>query len=231
VNGGPKQGFARNEFAASFTSTTRLARFVIGPVEVWPLGGELVHDGPGTMYMATVSRAELSYAGEVFPVPGAGYAVVPGAAVVRGGSGLSVVHRAHRGLFSVGGPVEATGRLRYIDGCRDTVLVAPVVRGDPCLNLLHLPPRTVQSDHHHPSLRVGLIVSGRGICVLGDGRSTVLNPGVVFFLPAGTIHRFETAEDDLLLMAWHPDSEVGPTDDDHPMLNRTLQPDSAERVR
>jgi len=31
------------------------------------------------------------------------------------------------GLFAVGGPVEATGRLTYIDGCTDTVLAAPLV--------------------------------------------------------------------------------------------------------
>ena len=32
--------------------------------------------------------------------------------------------------------------------------------GDPCLNLLHIPPSTRQSAHTHPSIRVGLIVSG-----------------------------------------------------------------------
>jgi quercetin dioxygenase-like cupin family protein len=183
------------------------------------------------MYMLTLARAEVIPALETFPVPAAGYAVVPSVAMVRGGSGVSIVHREHCGLFSVGGPVEATGRLAYIDGCRDTVLVAPVVQGDPCLNLLHLPPGTVQSDHYHPSVRVGLVVSGQGVCVLEGGRLTPLVSGVVFFLPAGATHRFETDATDLLLMAWHPDSDVGPTDDDHPMLNRTLQPASDERLR
>jgi hypothetical protein len=35
----------------------------------------------------------------------------------------------------------------------------------------------------------------------------------------------------LLVMAWHPDSDSGPSHDDHPMLNRTLRVESPERVR
>ena len=230
-DGDPGQASERGRCVASFDSVERFTSFRVGPIEVLPLTHKLDHNGVGTMYVVTLARAEVLLAGETFPIPAAGYAVLPSAAEVRGGSGVSVVHREHHGLFSLGGPIETTGRLAYIDGCRDTVLVAPVVRGDPCLNLLHLPRATVQSDHHHPSVRVGLVVSGRGTCVLDGGRLTSLVPGVVFFLPAGATHRFETEATDLLLMAWHPDSDTGPTDDDHPMLNRTLQPASDERLR
>jgi hypothetical protein len=31
-----------------------------------------------------------------------------------------------------------------------------------------------------------------------------------------------TAEESLDILAWHPDSDFGLTDEDHPMLNRTL---------
>jgi hypothetical protein len=123
------------------------------------------------------------------------------------------------------------GRLSYIDGCRDTLLVAPVVRGDPCLNLLSLPGGLVQTDHQHPSERVGLVVAGGGVCVSGPGRRDELAHGSLFVLPPGLVHRFESDPDaGLLLMAWHPDSDSGPTDDDHPMLNRTLRPGSTERI-
>lgn len=215
---------------AAFEPIQQLSPLRVGSVEVGPLvGGGLDHDGVGTMFIVTLDAAAAHVAAGVFPIPAAGYAVLPAAASVHGGHGVAIVDRSHRGLFVVGGPIEATGRLAYIDGCRDTVLVSPVVRGDPCLNLLHLPPGTIQSDHDHPSARVGLVVSGRGTCILGGSRAD-LAPGVVFFLPAGVTHRFETDKADLRLVAWHPDSDVGPTDDDHPMLNRTFRPGTNERV-
>ena len=141
----------------------------------------------------------------------------------------------HRGFFVVGGPVEPSGRLRYIDGCTDSVLVAPIRRGDPCLNLLHLPAGTLQTNHVHPSVRVGLVVRGHGRCVLSGGVAEgveTLAPGTVFLLAPDTVHRFETdADEALLLMAWHPDSDTGPTDDDHPMLNRTFVGDTGAAGR
>jgi hypothetical protein len=76
------------------------------------------------------------------------------------------------------------------------------------------------------------VVDGAGTCVSGEDHRDAMRSGSVFVLPAGTCHRFETGpHDHLLLMAWHPDSDVGPTDDDHPMLNRTLRPGSGLRVR
>jgi quercetin dioxygenase-like cupin family protein len=210
-----------------------LRPFSSGDVTVAPLLGPAVdHDAVGTMFVVTLEPAHLDTAAGAYPIPACGYAVLPAVASVRGGLGVAVVHRQHRGLFSVGGPVEHTGRLTYIDGCSDTVLVAPVVRGDPCLNLLVLPAGTRQTDHHHPSDRIGLVLSGHGTCVVGGpAERHELGPGVVFSLPAGATHRFETTTSALRLVAWHPDSDVGPTEDDHPMLNRTLRPGTTERVR
>ncbi len=189
------------------------------------------HPGGATAFVLAAAAAQVRVAHGVHPIPAHGFAVLPDRARIVGGRGLIVLVDRHRGLFGVGGPVEPTGRLRYIDGARDTVLVAPVVRGAPCLNLLHLPASTVQTDHDHPSVRVGLVVSGSGTCILA-GRTEALRQGTVFVLPAGAVHRFETpADDGLRLMAWHPDSDTGPTDDDHPMLNRTLQPGTGLRVR
>ena len=221
-----------NDLPPTFAVAPELTPLRSGPVEVAPLsGGSVHHDGEGTMFVVTAGPAKVEVAAGLFPVPAAGWAVLPVPASVVGGRGMAITHRAHRGLFCVGGPAEPVGRLRYIDGCSDTVLVSPVVRGDPCLNLLHLPVGTVQTDHDHPSIRVGLILSGRGVCVLDAGDPLDLAPGVVFFLPAGTTHRFEASSSELRLVAWHPDSDVGPCDDDHPMLNRTLRPGTTERVR
>jgi quercetin dioxygenase-like cupin family protein len=215
-----------------FVPVDQLPALTFGSIRVGPVAGRVDHLGDGTMFVVGLGRLQVEVdGGEVFPVPRAGYAVLASAATVRGHGAMWIRHEEHHGLFSVGGPVESTGRLRYIDGCSDTVLVAPVVRGDPCLNLLHLPAGTVQSDHDHPSLRVGLVLGGAGVCVLADQERADLQRGTVFVLPPATTHRFETDTSDLLIVAWHPDSDVGPTEDDHPMLNRTLRPGSQERVR
>ncbi|MBX6391125.1 MAG: cupin domain-containing protein [Frankia sp.] len=131
----------------------------------------------------------------------------------------------HVGLRQRGGPIEPTGRLRYIDGCSDTLLVGPPRRGDPCLNHLHFPPGVTQTEHHHPSVRTGVVARGAGWCDTAGGRRDPLRPGVVFCIPAGTRHRFVTTDGPLDVIAFHPDSDTGPTDEDHPMINRTwLEP-------
>lgn len=123
--------------------------------------------------------------------------------------------------FSLGGPIEPHGRLRYIDGCTDSLLVPPWRRGEPCLNHLHIPPGVEQTMHTHPSDRIGLVMSGRGQCVSPDG-TTDLHAGMIWRIPAGGLHRFRTDADAIQIIAFHPDSDFGPADEDHPMLNRSL---------
>ncbi|MEY3929487.1 MAG: hypothetical protein RLZZ516_1197 [Cyanobacteriota bacterium] len=65
------------------------------------------------------------------------------------------------GMMTIGGPLEKRGRLRYIDGCTDSLLVPPVRLGDPCLNGLWFPMGTQQTMHTHPSVRIGMVVRGR----------------------------------------------------------------------
>ncbi|MFW5920247.1 MAG: cupin domain-containing protein [Polyangiales bacterium] len=155
------------------------------------------------------------------------YFCVPGPGVIEGAGRVEIVSRlGYRGVFALGGRVEPWGRLRYIDGCTDTVLVPPVKLGDPCFNALYFPARTRQTQHTHPSLRAGVVIGGRGVCKTPSGDHD-LSPGKIFFLPPETWHAFHTAEGDgngaaaLTVLAFHPDSDFGPTDDDHPMLNRT----------
>jgi len=217
---------------SAWLSCVRTAgRATIGSVivDAWHGSACTVGDA-GTSFLVACEDAVLATVHGRHPLPAGSYAVVPDRATVEGGAGLHVRCAHHRGLFVVGGPVESAGRLRYIDGCSDTLLVAPTVRGDPCLNYLHLPAGVVQTDHDHPSLRAGLVLRGDGVCVVA-GRVESLTAGVVFVLEAGTTHRFESGRRPLEIAAWHPDSDFGPTDDDHPMLNRTLRPGSAQRVR
>ena len=183
---------------------------------------ELTADAGGTHFgFVQDGPAALRCASGTFDLRAGMYFAVPGAVTITAGKGLLVTRSDHHGFFHVGGPVEGRGRLRYIDGCTDSLLVPPVVRGDPCLNLLHLPPRVRQTPHTHPSLRVGLVVRGAGACVTPDGR-TPLTPGTVFIIHTNGLHCFHTDDAELLVVAYHPDSDFGPTDEIHPMRNRTI---------
>lgn len=167
-------------------------------------------------------RARLQCdAGEFTIGPGM-YFSLPGAGSIEGpGSGAVFTRIGLHGVFSLGGPIEQTGRLRYIDGCTDSLLVPPVRRGDACLNALYFPPGINQTEHTHPSARLGLVVSGRGTC-LTPAENFALEPGLAFVIPSDARHRFRTGRAPMVVVAYHPDSDFGPTHEAHPMINRTI---------
>lgn len=173
--------------------------------------------------VVTEGTAELSSTGDRFRLRPGMFFVAPGAASLEApdGAALVITRFGYAGLRQLGGPVEATGRLSYIDGCSDTLLVCPPRLGEPCLNHLHIPAGTDQSEHTHPSIRLGAILSGRGVCRTG-GHEIALAPGAVWAIEEGCAHSFATREHALDVIAWHPDSDFGPRDEDHPMVNRTI---------
>ena len=93
------------------------------------------------------------------------YFASPGRVKVSGGAGILQLVDHHRAMFSMGGPLEENGRLAYIDGCTDSLLLSPAIKGAPCLNHLHFPPSILQTQHTHPSGRSGIVVRGRGTCI------------------------------------------------------------------
>lgn len=142
----------------------------------------------------------------------------------------------YNGVFLLGGPIEEKGRLKYIDGCTDSLLIPPVKLGDPCFNHLHFPAGINQTMHTHPSMRVGIVVKGHGECVTPFG-DVPLFPGQIFIIHEETgiyatgydtkqylrgSHCFRTFDGTMDVIAYHPDSDFGPQDEDHPMLNRTI---------
>lgn len=186
-----------------------LAEFDAGSVFGFVLSGE---------------NATLRHRGRAFGLQPGAYFVVPAGAghlTNPGGRILLIGQPGATHPFMVGGPIEERGRLRYIDGCTDSLLIPPWRKGEACLNLLHLPPGIEQTMHTHPSDRIGVVVSGQGQCVTPDG-TTDLRPGLLWRLPADAPHRFRTEGHALRIVAWHPDSDVGPTDDEQPMLSRTI---------
>ena len=175
--------------------------------------------------------------------------VVEGPAKIAGefSRGLAIARLGYLGYPQIGGPLEARGRLKYIDGCSDTLLVCPPVVGEPCLNHLHIPERTCQTAHTHPSQRIGVILRGSGYCLTpsspeevaaqkpfetydfefrNDGsiwKRTELTAGMGWWIPTGLLHSFHTGAGETLdVVAWHPNSDFGPTHDNHPMVNLTI---------
>jgi quercetin dioxygenase-like cupin family protein len=195
------------------------------PTQVSGVAGAPLELSPADTHFGLVTdgKVGLRRGGDHFTLRQGSFFVVPGAGTVDGTAGRClVISRLHYlGLFQIGGPLEAHGRLRYIDGCSDTLLVCPPRRGEPCLNHLHIPLATHQSTHSHPSDRIGVIAAGRGHCVT-DSRRYPLTPGMAWRIPAGSRHSFVTAESGLDVLAWHPDTDFGPTDENHPMINRTF---------
>jgi len=134
------------------------------------------------------------------------------------------------GQNMIGGPVEDKGRLTYIDGCSDSLLIYPPRAGDPSTSLLVFPAKIKQSYHTHPSLRFGVVISGSGYACVnpskgeeGEEQETRygLEQGMIFCLEEQELHRFSTEYNGMRVMAYHPDGDWGPTDHNHTMLNRT----------
>lgn len=146
---------------------------------------------------------------------------VPDSFIIEGGEGLIITRIGYKGMFSIGGKIEETGRLRYIDGCRDSLLIPPILKGDPCLNALYFPNNISQTPHTHPSVRVGIVAKGSGECVTTD-EVFPLEAGQVFIIPPETLHSFNTYDDEMVVIAYHPDSDFGATHEEHPMINRTM---------
>ena len=122
------------------------------------------------------------------------------------------------------GLVDSYGRLKYIDGCTDNVLSSPIKKGLPCMNALYMPEGVNQTMHTHPSTRSGFIFIGGASCET-PSNTFDLKTGQIFFLEKGTKHKFRSDHNKniiLKLVAYHPDSDFGATDEDNPMLNKTI---------
>ncbi len=133
-----------------------------------------------------------------------------------------VFKHGFNGMEAMGRHTEDVGRLSYIDGCSDSLLVYPPRLGDPTLNYLYFPPGINQSFHTHPSIRLGCVISGRGKASLRDSEIDLV-PGVMFALEEKELHRFRTSDSGevMKIIAFHPDGDWGPTDENHTMINRT----------
>lgn len=180
--------------------------------------------GAGATHFGYVHEGSLTlqHASGAFVLKSGMYFSAPGEAVLAGdGAGIVISRLGYDGFFQIGGPVESKGRLKYIDGCTDSLLIPPVMMGDACFNLLYFPTGIDQTLHTHPSMRVGMVIRGQGECITPTG-TIPLRAGQVFVIPTDGVHGFRTTDSEMSVVAYHPDSDFGPTHETHPMINRTI---------
>lgn len=174
-----------------------------------------IYQGSCVLYRQTTGESYNLHSGMYFCLPGGGK--------LEGelSSGIAISSLNYQGMFSLGNPIEPTGRLAYINGGTNSLLIAPVMGGDPCLNAMYFPPGVNQTLHTHPSYRIGMVVMGRGEL---ENQQTVivLEPGMIFLIPADSLHKFRTIESNLTVIVFHPDSDIGFTRGDNLMLKRTI---------
>lgn len=191
-----------------------------GYVEPDPASPRIYADAPHMLLVRPGKPDRVLYPGDAFSHNGYGRLIGSGTRAVvisrEGWNGLPYITA-----------VEHEGRLRYIDGCTDSLLIPPVKLGDPCLNLLYFPAGIDQTAHTHPSDRIGLILSGHGLChawdAWGHEERIELLPGMLFCIHTDGRHKFSTPYgEDMRVLAYHPESDFGPEDENHPMLNRTI---------
>jgi quercetin dioxygenase-like cupin family protein len=113
---------------------------------------------------------------------------------------FAIIRYGFKGLETLG-RTEDRGRLAYIDGCTDTLLVPPPRKGDPCLNYLHFPKNIKQTQHLHPSIRMGVVLRGEGVAWKQNEWQHDLTPGTMFCLPEGEVHSFKTEEESMDIIA------------------------------
>jgi len=192
-------------------------KYVGEPVFIKPLGGCFISVQKGsikskfttksievdsTMWQSTTSGAEI---------------------ILNENTVVSIFQRIDYVGMDTIGVLEKDGRLKYIDGCKDSILFQPIVKGYPCFNALYMPIGVRQTMHTHPSTRAGIILEGNAYCETPE-KTYPLEAGMIFFLPKEGLHKFRTDHKDgyLKLLAYHPDSDFGPDDQFHPMINKTL---------
>jgi hypothetical protein len=194
--------------------------------------GNAVLEIPNGIKSNLVKDTYFTHQGE-FSIYGSFKAIVIEVFVNKG----NYIKNKFKAYTSIGGVVEKTGRLKYIDGCTDSLLISPVKKGDPCLNHLHFPKNITQTAHTHPSNRLGIVIRGEGECVTPFGNLPLIE-GCIFVIKeydgkelykgldgnlyeAGT-HKFDTKASSMDVIAFHPDSDFGAEDEFHPMINRTI---------
>ena len=151
------------------------------------------------------------------------YGSFAGAAKLTGSAHAVVVSCVdYQCMTLFGGPLEAYGRLRHAHGCTTSLLLSPPFLGEPCLSFLNVHAGTHQPPLTHPSIRIGMVVSGHGRCGTAS-EPLVFEKGSVFIVPPDTLHSFQTDEANIRIVLFQAESVFGPSDTDELLGNQKLR--------
>ncbi len=147
----------------------------------------------------------------------------------RGKAQITSLHFATivRGFAPENKTSTITGKtvLPYINGCSTKQIFPPDRPGDPTLQLLIIPPHSSEQQHHiHSTARCVYVLSGKGTCVLGMGKSlrVPLEAGAVCVFNPMAPHHFETTDESLVVLPVHVWSSTD-EEHNHPMFNGTFR--------
>ena len=124
--------------------------------------------------------------------------------------------------------MQGTTLLPYVNGCSTKQIFPPLRLGDPTLQFLNIPAFSKEQEHHiHSTVRVVLVISGKGKSVVGlEDRNFVsdLYPGVVSIFDPMSPHHFETPDggEPLIVAPLHIYSSIANMEQNHPMFNGTI---------
>jgi len=138
--------------------------------------------------------------GCAYPLADACHGFFHGAARILGeGRALIFSGPGRRHLPRTGGPIEELGRICHADGSGSHGLQTSAAScASSRLDFLHLPAESRQAMRSMPSLRAGLVLSGRGQCITGNG-ALPLGAGILFCIPAWVKHGFRGGDEPLRL--------------------------------
>lgn len=136
-----------------------------------------------------------------------GFFRVQGEATVSGGRGFALSVPGARGFTQISGPFSDVPWVDYLPGGKQNCLIWPAAVSYPTLNTLKMEPRQSQENHAHDSIRINVIISGSGYCVV-EGTIHEIETGDVVIIPANESHLFQTRLQGLSFIAFHPDSDT-----------------------
>lgn len=112
--------------------------------------------------------------------------------------------------------------LPYINGCSSRQIFSPERQGDPCWQMMFMPPKTKEQMHHvHTTARAVYVLKGKGSCVYDHGKEFEFNAGDTIIIPKLVSHHFITDDLSLTVLPVHIFSSLGSIEFDHPMMRGT----------
>ena len=128
-------------------------------------------------------------------------------------------------------------RTKYIDWCKQCSILQNTKKWLPNMNMLFFPKNINQTQHTHPSQRIGIIKEGHGECITAEDIIPLIKGNLFMIMTdpnsktpiteenkytKSWVHSFRTTDSEMTVIAGHGDSSTWPTDEHNAILNNTM---------